>query len=60
MRVQHQTDLQIVGVGASGQVYKVDEYIVLKSCRVYEPLSSDASPQDQWSYASETLFHFIT
>lgn len=39
-------------------VYKIDEHIVLKTSRVYEPLTSDASPRDHWFYASETLFHF--
>ncbi|KAJ2906145.1 uncharacterized protein MKZ38_002860 [Zalerion maritima] len=53
-----QFGLEIMGVGASGQVYEVDEHIVLKSCRVFEPLDSDASPKEKWLYASDSIFHF--
>lgn len=45
-------------VGACGQVYMIDDHIVLKTCRVLEPLSSDVSARDRWFYASETLYHF--
>lgn len=58
LTVQYQTDLDIIGVGAAGQVYNVDEYTVLKACRIYEPPSSDATPRALWDYASETIFHF--
>jgi serine/threonine protein kinase len=57
MRLQAQHDLEIVGVGSSGQVYKIDDHIVLKSCRVFELPANDASPRDRWFYASDTLFH---
>jgi len=57
IKLQPQVDLEIVGVGAASQVYKVDDYIVLKACRVYEHPTSDVSARDQWFYASETLFH---
>ncbi|KAM3503366.1 hypothetical protein MY11210_008750 [Beauveria gryllotalpidicola] len=55
--VQYQKGLDIVGVGAAGQVYHVDDYIVLKACRIYEPPSDDAAPRALWDYASETIFH---
>ena len=58
IKPQPQFDLEIVGVGAASQIYKVDDLIVLKACRVYERPASDGSLQDQWFYASETLFHF--
>jgi hypothetical protein len=57
IKPQPQTDLDILGVGAAGQVYRVDDNIVLKACRVYEPPGDDASPRERWFYASETLFH---
>lgn len=57
-RLQPQPDLEIVGVGASGQVYKVDDHIVLKTCRIFEPPSNDSSSRYRWFYASDTLFHF--
>ncbi|KAH8429050.1 uncharacterized protein LDX57_006721 [Aspergillus melleus] len=58
LTVQHQTGLDIIGVGAAGQVYNVDEDIVLKTCRIYEPPSEQATPRALWDYASETIFHF--
>lgn len=58
VRLQPQHDLEIVGVGASGQVYHVNDQVVLKSCRIFEPPGSDASRSDRWRYASDTLFHF--
>jgi hypothetical protein len=57
IKPQSQIDLDILGVGAAGQVYRVDDYIVLKTCRVYEPPGDDASQRERWFYASETLFH---
>lgn len=50
--------LDIIGVGAAGQVYNVDEHTVLKTCRIYEPPSNKATPRALWDYASETVFHF--
>lgn len=47
----------IIGVGTVGEVYNVDDHIVLKVCRIYEPPSSDAIPRILWDYASETIFH---
>lgn len=46
-----------MGIGASGQVYEVDEEIVLKSCRIFEQPGSDASDSDRYHYASDTIFH---
>ncbi|KAM3521657.1 hypothetical protein NHJ13051_006127 [Beauveria bassiana] len=57
LTVQYQKGLDIIGVGAAGQVYNVDDYVVLKACRIYEPPSSDAAPRALWDYASETIFH---
>lgn len=57
LTVQYQKGLDIVGVGAAGQVYHVDDNIVLKACRIYAPPSSDAAPRALWDYASETIFH---
>ncbi|KAJ5930005.1 hypothetical protein N7466_005498 [Penicillium verhagenii] len=56
--LQPQYDLDILGVGASGQVYNVSDQIVLKACRIFAPPSSDSSRRDLWHYASDTLFHF--
>ena len=58
IRLQPQFDLGVAGVGAASQVYKVDDDVVLKARRVFEPPTSDASSRDQWFYASESLFHF--
>ncbi|KAG0154187.1 hypothetical protein PDIDSM_1567 [Penicillium digitatum] len=57
IRPLFQSDLKIVGIGASGQVYEVDEEIVLKSCRIFEQPGSDASDSDRYHYASDTVFH---
>lgn len=57
LTVQYQKGLDIIGVGAAGQVYNVDDSIVLKTCRIYEPLSGNAAPRVLWDYASETIFH---
>lgn len=58
VRLQPQYDLDILGVGASGQVYNVSDQIVLKTCRIFAPPSSDTPRSDLWHYASDTLFHF--
>lgn len=58
VRLQPQYDLDILGVGASGQVYNVSDQIVLKTCRIFAPPSNDATRSDLWHYASDTLFHF--
>lgn len=57
LTVQYQRGLDIIGVGAAGQVYNVDDDIVLKACRIYEPPTSNATPRALWDYASETIFH---
>ena len=57
LTVQYQHGLDIVGVGATGQVYDVDDDIVLKAGRIYEPPSDQATPQASTDYASETIFH---
>ncbi|KAH8649397.1 hypothetical protein BGZ61DRAFT_469598 [Ilyonectria robusta] len=56
--VQEQDGLKMIGVGASGQVYEIDENIVLKSGRVYKPPNDDTTPLDRWHYVSESIFHF--
>jgi hypothetical protein len=58
LTVQYQIDLDIVGVGAPGQVYNIDDCIVLKACRIYVPPSSKAASRTLWDYASESIFHF--
>ncbi|KPM35005.1 hypothetical protein AK830_g11560 [Neonectria ditissima] len=56
--VQEQKGLKMIGVGSSGQVYEIDENIVLKSGRVYKPPNTDTTPLDAWHYVSESIFHF--
>ncbi|KAJ5896398.1 uncharacterized protein N7473_005797 [Penicillium subrubescens] len=58
VRLQPQHDLDTLGVGASGQVYTDGDQIVLKTCRIFAPPSTDASRSDLWHYASDTLFLF--
>lgn len=58
MWVQQQLDLNMLGVGSSGQIYEVDDNTVLKAGRVYQPPDGDASHLDMWDYASESIFHF--
>ncbi|KAJ6016506.1 hypothetical protein N7540_011097 [Penicillium herquei] len=58
VHLQPQHGLDILGVGAAGQVYTVSDQIVLKTCRIFAPPSNDASRNDLWRYASDTLFHF--
>lgn len=58
VRLQPQHDLDILGIGASGQVYNVEGQIVLKSCRIFAPRSLNVSRSDLWHYASDILFHF--
>ena len=57
LTVQYQVGLDIIGVGAAGQVYNVDDYTVLKSCRIYDRPSNNATARALWDYASETIFH---
>jgi hypothetical protein len=57
IRPLFQSDLKIVGIGAAGQVYEVDEEIVLKSCRIFKQPGCDASDSDRYHYASDTIFH---
>ncbi|KAJ5179428.1 hypothetical protein N7492_002638 [Penicillium capsulatum] len=57
VRLQPQSDLEIVGVGGSGQVYKVGDQVVLKTCRIFERPGNGASDNARWHYASDTLFH---
>lgn len=56
MRLHPQHDLKIIGVGASAQVYEVDDQIVLKTSWVFEQPGSSAPGNDRWHYASDTLF----
>lgn len=57
MRLQLQADITMIGVATSGQIYKLDDDVVLKSGRIFEPPPRSASSQDHWFYASETIFH---
>lgn len=57
LHLQPQHDLDIAVVGTSGQVYNVDDQVVLKACQIFAPPTSDASQSDHWHYASDTLFH---
>lgn len=57
IRLHPQRDLEIIGVGASAQVYGVDDEVVLKTSWVFERPGSSASDSDRWHYASDTLFH---
>ena len=50
--------MELLGVGAASQIYKVDDHIVLKARRRFERPSALVSPLDQWLYASESLSHF--
>ncbi|KAG2413380.1 hypothetical protein HFD88_002569 [Aspergillus terreus] len=54
---QQQHGLETVGKGASGEVYKVTNDIVLKTSQIFEPPSDASSARARWCYASETLFH---
>ncbi|KAL5362532.1 hypothetical protein BJX96DRAFT_166738 [Aspergillus floccosus] len=54
---QQQYGLESVGKGASGEVYKITDDIVLKTSQIFEPPSDASSVRARWSYASETLFH---
>jgi hypothetical protein len=51
-----QRDLEILGVGASAQVYVVDDQIVLKTSWLFKQPGSNAPDNDRWHYASDTLF----
>ncbi|KAF1989420.1 hypothetical protein K402DRAFT_372176 [Aulographum hederae CBS 113979] len=50
-------DLPAIGHGSSGQVYAVNEHIVLKALTIIVDPGPSASYRDQDYYASETLFH---
>lgn len=56
IRLHPQRDLEIMGVGASAQVYEVDDQIVLKTSWVFEQPGSSAPDNDRWHYASDTVF----
>ncbi|KAF5022030.1 hypothetical protein F66182_5913 [Fusarium sp. NRRL 66182] len=58
MWVQQQLDLNMIGVGSSGQIYEVDGDTVLKAGRVYQPPDGNTSRLDIWHYVSESIFHF--
>lgn len=57
IRLVPQKDLDLVGVGASGQVYNINDQVVLKTCRIFEPPGDNASQSAHWHYASDTIFH---
>lgn len=54
IRLHPQRGLEIVGVGASAQVYKVDGEVVPKTSWVFERPGSSASDGDRWDYGSDT------
>ncbi|KAL5336615.1 hypothetical protein BJX70DRAFT_389811 [Aspergillus crustosus] len=56
IRLHPQRDLEIIGVGASAQVFKVDDQTVLKAPWLFERPGDSAPDSDQWHYASDTLF----
>ncbi|PYI31104.1 hypothetical protein BP00DRAFT_183351 [Aspergillus indologenus CBS 114.80] len=58
MQLHPQRNIEIIGVGASAQVYAVDLEIVLKASTVFERPGSSAPEADRWHYASDSLFHF--
>lgn len=51
-----QDGLTVIGGGTAAIVYEVNENVVLKGCRTYEPPARDASCRDWWNYADSTLF----
>ena len=48
-------ELEVIGFGASAQVYRVDDDIVLKTSWVFERPGSSASDNDRWHYVSDVL-----
>ncbi|KAJ5302213.1 hypothetical protein N7508_007076 [Penicillium antarcticum] len=57
MRPLFQSDLKVLGIGASGQVYAVDEEIVLKSSRIYQRPGRKELKSDHRHFASDAIFH---
>lgn len=57
MQPQRQIGLKVTSVGASGQIYEVDDSVVMKSGRWFGAPSSRSPPGYERDYASETLFH---
>lgn len=51
-----QKDLEILGVGASSLVYKVDEHIVLKAPQIEERPGNDAAARYQYHYAINAIY----
>lgn len=51
-----QDGLKVIGGGAAAIVYEVNENVVLKACRTYQPPTRDASRRDWWNFADSTLF----
>lgn len=51
-----QSGLIVIGGGTAAIVYEVNENVVLKGFRTYEPPARDASSRDWWNYADSTLF----
>jgi hypothetical protein len=58
IHLEPQVGLETVGFGASAEVYKINDYIVLKSPRVFRPPNHDTPNRDRWFYADASLFHF--
>ncbi|EGE06902.1 hypothetical protein TEQG_05955 [Trichophyton equinum CBS 127.97] len=57
VRLVPQKALDLIGVGASGQVYNVNDQVVLKTCRIFQPPGDNSSQNAHWHYASDTIFH---
>ncbi|KAJ5544592.1 hypothetical protein N7535_007013 [Penicillium sp. DV-2018c] len=56
LRLHPQRDLEIIGVGASAQVYEVDDQTVLKTSWLFERPGNSAPYSDRRHYVSDTLF----
>ena len=50
--------LNEIGIGASGQVYEVDDSIVFKTCWIFDRPDSSTPESSRSRYASDTLFYF--
>ena len=56
--IQYQPGLEMIGVGVAGQVYSLDDDIVLKACIIFQPPTTNCTTRDLWYHASETVFNF--
>lgn len=56
--IQYQPGLEMIGVGVAGQVYSLDDDIVLKACIIFQPPTTNCTTRDLWYHVSETVFNF--